>query len=109
MTKILRLLACLLSAWTLALPSAAMATPSDPRVGSTAAQTRTADTGENRASGEPAVLHVATAASGPQTLHAAAVAGAPHQHGAADPPAFLLFAAVLVVVVFVSTRRRPDR
>lgn len=55
------------------------------------------------------VVRVATAASAPMGLHGPALAGNDARSLPSDPPAFLLFIAGLLAIVFITTRRRKDR
>jgi hypothetical protein len=56
-----------------------------------------------------APVQVAAAASAAQGLHRPMANGTDSRMAAADPPAFVLFVAALLAIVFISTRRRKDR
>ena len=55
------------------------------------------------------VMRVAAAASAPMGLHGPGLAGNDIRSLPSDPPAFLLFIAGLLAIVFITTRRRKDR
>ena len=61
------------------------------------------------AGADVAAVQVAAAASAAHGLHGPMPASADLRTVPADPPAFILFVAALLAVIFISTRRRKDR
>lgn len=55
------------------------------------------------------VVRVAAAASAPMGLHGPGLPANDIRSLPSDPPAFLLFIAGLLAIVFITTRRRKDR